>query len=59
MLLKPPIEKNALKRLPSKPNMYDALGKSEKSVTSTQRRSSAPIPKISRRWSYYEILSEK
>ncbi|CAD8164575.1 unnamed protein product [Paramecium pentaurelia] len=59
MLLKPPIEKNALKRLPSKPNPYDALGKSEKSFTSTQRRSSAPLLKITRRWSYHETLTEK
>ncbi|CAK74787.1 unnamed protein product (macronuclear) [Paramecium tetraurelia] len=59
MLLKPPIEKNALKRLPSKPNPFDTLGKSEKSITSTQRRSSAPFMKIARRWSYYETMSEK
>lgn len=30
-----PIEKNTLKRLPSKPAPLDTMGKSEKSLTST------------------------
>ncbi|CAD8167007.1 unnamed protein product [Paramecium pentaurelia] len=59
MFLKPPIDKNFLKRLPSKLNPYEALVKSEKSIASTQRRSSAPYIKIIRRWSYHEIQSEK
>ena len=35
MFLKPPIDKNFLKRLPSKLNPYEALVKSEKSIAST------------------------
>ncbi|CAK79491.1 unnamed protein product (macronuclear) [Paramecium tetraurelia] len=59
MLLKPRIEKNGLRKLPSKPNPSDEQGKSEKSITSSQRRSSALQIKIKRRWSYLQIQGEK